>query len=130
MTVAPCHCGCAAPHPAHAVARALARGDLGAALDAGLLDVPPCPSCSHACRATLRAARDDRLVAFAARERHRARADRLARRQQERDARRAAARMPTADDTARPAPTAPSLPPAAAAALARAKARAAGRTPR
>jgi hypothetical protein len=110
------------------VAAALRVGDIEAALDAGLLEASPCPTCSVDCTATWQAVRDARLVALAARERFRTREARLARRQQERDARRAGTRPGPAD--AETSPRAPALPTAAAAALARAKARAAGRTPR
>ncbi|MGN6512910.1 MAG: hypothetical protein ACTHKZ_04965, partial [Lysobacteraceae bacterium] len=85
-------CGCSAPSPAHAVAAALREGDLAGALDAGLLERAPCPSCTPACAMRVAAARAERVAAFAARERHLARQARLARRQQERDARRAAPR--------------------------------------
>lgn len=93
---------------------ALAVDDIDRALDAGLLTVEPCDACSPSCATVLLAARGTRLAALAARERFRARAARLLRRQHERALRRVAA-SPTE-----------SLPPAAAAALARAKARAAG----
>ena len=95
--------------------------DIDAALDAGLMDYVPQPD---------DAALDPRLPqllqdtqkrlhdAWAARERHRARAVRLQRRAAEREARRAP--PPTADSK-------PALPSAAAAILARAKARAAGK---
>ena len=128
MTQAPCPCGCSAIHPAHAIARALAHGDLGAALDEGLLEAVPCPGCRAGCAGALRRARDARLAAFAARERHRARQARLALRQRERDARRAT-RAPDSGETASQAKPKLGLPPAAAAALARARARAAGRDP-
>lgn len=118
MTPPPCPaCGCPADARLHRVLAALRGDDLDGALDAGLLDVVACPSCTPACNTRIEGARTERLAAFAARERFRARQARLARRQQERDARRAAARIPVAG--------APALPPAAAAALARAKARAA-----
>lgn len=107
-----CRCGCTAADAAvHAVANALAVDDLDRALDAGLLDVAPCPSCTPACRASVLRSADERRAAFAALERYRAREARLVRRAAERNAR----RKP-------PAPT--GLPPAAAAALARAKAKA------
>jgi hypothetical protein len=95
------------------VAAALLEDDLDRALELGLLDAAPCPGCDAACRMRVAAARDARQQALAARERYRARQARLARRAEERAARRAdAARSPSA------------LPPAAAAALARATARA------
>jgi hypothetical protein len=109
------NCDCPEVHPAHAVADALRDGDLDAAIERGLLEAQPCPSCAGRCSALLVEAREDRLRALAARERFRARGQRLARRAAEREAARAvAARQPSA------------LPPAAAAALARAKAKAAG----
>lgn len=95
--------------------------DLDAALDAGLMDYVPQPG-----DATLDPRQPDlpRLLAqaqqrlrgaWAARERHRARSVRLARRAAEREARRA---PPPAPDRK------PALPPAAAAILARAQAKA------
>jgi hypothetical protein len=111
-------CGCTEAHPAHAILAALHEGDLDAAIERGLLEADPCPDCTKACWLRLSAARDERLRALAARERFRAREARLARRATEREAaRNTAAKQPAA------------LPPAAAAALARAKARAAGRSP-
>ena len=116
-----CICGCARADAGatHAVMAALATGDLGRALDAGLLDCLPCPDCDARCTATLLAARLERQRALAARERFRARSARLLRRAEERNAQRSPA--PTAT------PQAPALPAAAAAALARAQARAAQR---
>jgi hypothetical protein len=112
-------CHCTETHPAHAVLAALREDDLDAAIERGLLDALPCPGCNADCATTLISARDARLRALAARERFRAREQRLARRAAERDAaRNIAAKQPAA------------LPPAAAAALARAKAKAAGRSPR
>jgi hypothetical protein len=108
-------CACVEAHPAHAVLAALREDDLDAAIGLGLLDALPCPRCTSDCASTLIAVRDARLRALAARERFRAREQRLARRAAERDA---------ARDTASKQPAA--LPPAAAAALARAKAKAAG----
>ena len=107
-------CGCRAESPAHPIAAALARGDVDAALEAGLLACEPCPACLAECRQRMAAARDARRVALAARERHRAREARLAERARDRAARRAqaAAASPAA------------LPPAAAAALQRALAKA------
>jgi len=99
--------------------------DVDAAIDAGLMDFVPCPRCAgdaalaEAC-ALVAGAQQRLRVAWAARERHRARAARLQRRAAERAARRAA--PPATAAGARK----PALPPAAAAALARAKARAAG----
>lgn len=123
-------CGCTATTRMHAVVAALRDGDVDAALDAGLLDGLPCTTCSDACNAVLREAQDARRTAFAARDRFLARQARLARRQQEREARRTAARATPVEDAPIEDAPAPSLPPAAAAALARAKAKAAGRTPR
>lgn len=101
----------------HAVAAALARDDLDRALDSGLLEVVPCPTCDAACVALVASARTERVGALAARERFRARQARLARRAQERAASRAA---PVA------AADRPQLPAAAADVLARALARAKG----
>jgi hypothetical protein len=101
--------------------------DLDAALDAGLMDYVPQPGDVDLLPghpdlpARLLHAQQQLQRAWAARERYRQRSQRLARRAAERDARRAP-----------PAPTPalkPALPPAAAAILARAKAKAAGRTP-
>ncbi|MDH5824152.1 hypothetical protein QFW77_14315 [Luteimonas sp. RD2P54] len=98
--------------------RLLEADDLDAAIEAGLarFDATVVPGLPPAALARLRAARERLLAAWAARDRHRARNARLARRAEAREARRA-----------RPAPAAaarPALPPAAAAALARARARA------
>lgn len=106
---------------AEAVLAMLARDDRDAAIEAGLMELAPCPP-TCACRldwAPIQDAQRQLRSAWDARDRHRARQARLARRADERDARRAPA--VTAQPTARPA-----LPPSAAAILARAKARAAG----
>ena len=106
-------CGCSAESAAHAIVAALREDDLDQALERGLLECEPCGGCRPHCRAILAGARAERLRALAARERHRARGERLARRAEERKAQRdAAQRQPAA------------LPPAAAAALARALAKA------
>lgn len=114
----PCpHCACASADGGnvHALLAMLAADDLDAALALGLLDASPCPRCDAECHARLLAARDARRFALAARERHRARALRLACRQAERDA----ARAPSS------APAQPrALPAAAADVLARALAKA------
>lgn len=95
--------------------------DLDAALDAGLMDYVPQPGDAmldprQPGLPQLLAQAQERLRgAWAARERHRARSVRLARRAAEREARRA---PPPAPDRK------PALPPAAAAILARARARA------
>jgi hypothetical protein len=130
MTTSCPSCGCTASATIHRVVAALREGDVDAALESGLLEAPPCPTCSANCTATWQSVRDARLVALAARERFRAREARLARRQQERDARRAGTRPSPAEANATAPAAAPALPPAAAAALARAKARAAGHTSR
>ncbi|WP_028915381.1 MULTISPECIES: hypothetical protein [Pseudoxanthomonas] len=101
----------------------LADGDLDAALQAGLMDYPASPAAAE--DAPLLAAQQRLRTAWAARERHRARAARLERIAAEREARRRAAAVPADAPASNPA-----LPPAAAAALARARARAAaGRKP-
>ena len=117
------HCGCSAPDDAgaHVLLAALAEGDLDLALQRGLLDARPCPSCAPACGVRLIEAGDARRFALAARERHHARAARLARIKAEREA----ARRPVAAPAAQQAP--PALPPAAADALARALAKAKAR---
>ena len=114
-------CSCALEHPAHALLAALREDDLDAALRLGLLDAAPCPSCAAACGAQLTEVRDARRFALAARERHRARAVRLARISAERDAARRPAIAPSAQQAA------PALPSAAADALARALAKAKAR---
>jgi hypothetical protein len=125
--MSPCPaCGCDAGNGAavHALAAALRAGDIDRALELGLVDASgTCAGCSDACRAMLDAARLERQRALAARERFRARAARLERRQRERDQR----RQPATTATGTQASNTPALPPAAAAALARAKARAAER---
>lgn len=101
----------------------LARDDLDAAIDAGLMDIAPC-SADCACVTRLAPIWDAQRrlrTAWEARDRHRARQARLLRRAAERDARRAPA-------PATPQAPRPSLPPSAAAILARAKARAAGKS--
>jgi len=117
-------CGCAANHPVHAIVAALVDDDVDAAIELGLLDAAPCDACAPDCRAALSDVRDNRLRAFAARQRFRARNARLQRRAEAR----AVARMPA--PRLLPDAPKPALPPAAAAALARAKAKAAGRDPR
>ena len=112
------HCGCTG---AHAILVALAEDDLDLALQRGLLDAEPCPSCAPACNARLLEARDARRFALAARERHQARAARLARIKAERDATRRTVAAPTVQQAA------PALPTAAADALARALAKAKAR---
>ncbi|MGO1071544.1 hypothetical protein [Lysobacter sp. CA199] len=136
-----CACGCAEPAgaAAHAIARALARDDLDGAISLGLLNdsfdhAVACAQCAPSCALALREAREQRLRALAARERYRARAQRLQRRADERAAQRAApAPSPVAHtgltNTNAAAPQRPALPNAAAAALARAKAKAAQRGP-
>ena len=113
-------CGCTAidGDDVHALVAALGEDDLDLALTLGLLeDDWACAGCTDTCRASLQSARHQRQAAFAARERHRVRNARLARRQRERVER----RKPMVNATTT------SLPPAAAAALARARARATGR---
>jgi hypothetical protein len=116
-------CGCTDVRGggAHGIVAALAEDDIDRAIDAGLLSVVPCASCSNECAMRLTAARDARLAALSARERYRARQARLRRRAEER----AAARVAPAIETT--AEAKPALPSTAAAALARAKARAAER---
>lgn len=108
-----------------ALLRLLLEDRVDAAIDAGLMDYAPAPGDDTLDPAhpdlsrQLLAAQARLRTAWAARERHRARALRLARIVDEREARRI-----------RPAPvaaTVPALPAAAAAALARARAKAAAR---
>jgi hypothetical protein len=110
------------------LAEALAADDLDRALTLGLLEArpeeiaEPCADCRSRASFVI-AARDERLRAFAARERYRARQARLAERAKIRARKRAAA----TPATSAPATSATALPPAAAAALARAKARVAAK---
>lgn len=128
--VAPCRgCGCGEPGgaAAHAVVAALVAGDLDRAMDSGLLDCPTCSACDAACSNALLVARDARTSALAARERYRARNERLQRRATELAMKRGTAPViDTTQQSAGPA-TRPALPAAAAMALARAKARASER---
>jgi hypothetical protein len=119
-------CGCANADSAnvHVIHAALADGDLDRAIDLGLLTAQPCAFCKPTCTEALVASRDARLVALAARDRYRARQQRLERRASMRDASRPMPTRPVEDTPTTAA--APALPPAVAAALARAKARAAG----
>ncbi|WP_449446047.1 hypothetical protein [Thermomonas brevis] len=118
-------CACTQPHTAHALLAALREDDLDGALALGLLDAKPCPTCASTCGTRLTEARDARRFALAARERHRARAVRLARIQAEREAARRPAPTPAAAPVAQQAT--PALPSAAADALARALAKAKAR---
>ncbi len=110
---------------------ALLRADaVDAAIDAGLMDDWPdagVDALERDARSLLLATRARLRAAWDARARYEARKARLTRRAAEREAaRRAAAPAPVARDGA---PVRPALPSNAAAILARAKARAAGRTP-
>lgn len=96
----------------------LQEDDVDAAIEAGLMRYVPCPVCTPSLAAELIETQRKLSLAWAARDRHQARAVRLARRVAEREAKRAAA-MPVESRSV--------LPPAAAAILARAKARAAER---
>ena len=106
------------------IALALRGDDVDAAIRLGLLDWPgdaasaDCSGLGPADIALIRRVRDERLVALAARERHRARDARLARLQAERRQRQSESF--SAGDATRP----PALGGAAAAALARALAKA------
>jgi hypothetical protein len=134
---APCP-ACASLIPA--LAAALARDDLDAALTLGLLDFMPeehalCASCTKQ-QAPVLAARDARLRALAARTRYRAREARLAARAEAKAQRRAAHAPALASPEAAMRETitpeaattiSAALPASAAAALARAKARAAAK---
>src|SRR5690606_19307831 len=96
----------------------LADGDVDAALQAGLMDYPADPA--DDADAPLRREQARLRTAWAARDRYRARQQRLARIAAARDTQGRARPAPAAGA----APAAPPLPPAAAAALARARARA------
>ncbi|MDR6840238.1 hypothetical protein [Pseudoxanthomonas sacheonensis] len=108
---------------AHDCARAvrlaeyLLADDVDAAIEGGLMDFVPCPTCDRVLAIQLIEAQRKLRSAWAARDRYRARNARLAKRAAERDARRAA---PAVEKKS-------ALPPAAAAILARAKAKAAER---
>lgn len=109
------------PPPAD-LARLLQRlrdGDLDGAIEAGLMDCDPALAGTASDIVAIVAAQRTLDRAWAARERHRARNARLARRAAERDAGRLKAPAPQAG--------ASTLPAAAAAALARARAKAAGK---
>lgn len=105
--------------------RLLESDDLDAAIEAGLVDYVPDPAHdrldpAHPALSTeLSIVRQKLLDAWAARDRYRARQQRLARQTAEREARRAPAAIQSGK---------PSLPPAAADILARAKAKAAERS--
>lgn len=102
------------------LSRLLAADDIDAAIEAGLMGFTPCPACDPIVVARVAAEQKRLATAWAARDRYLARKARLARRAEEREARRAS-----------PLPERKSaLPAAAAAILARAKAKAAERTKR
>jgi len=111
----------------------LRAGDVDAAIDAGLMQLPPAAlaAVDTTERIMLTQVRQRLTAAWAARERFRARQARLQRRQCERQSRRAAVTAPGSGDVEAgnaPALSArPALPAAAAAALARARSRAAAR---
>ena len=115
-----CDCNAGAGASAHALLALLAMDAVDAALDAGLLAAAGCDACPPACNARLHAAAQARRSALAARERHRARTLRLARRKAEHDAARSEPLPRQAGATAH---AAPALPSAAADALARALAK-------
>lgn len=134
----------AAPDAA-ALLRLVRDNHIDAAIDAGLMHYQPSPAdpgIDAEGTALLSATRHRLQAAWDARERHRARATRLARRDAEREARRASPAPPstaapashapalspaTPSPQVRPAAPASSLPTGAAAILARAKAKAAAR---
>lgn len=106
----------------------LGEGDMDGAIEAGLPRFAPLAALDEDANARLLRARDRLLAAWAARERHLARARRLERIAEERRQARAArpaAPAPAAVSSPANAPR-PALPAAAAAALARARARATG----
>ncbi|MBJ6978302.1 hypothetical protein [Luteimonas sp. MC1895] len=118
----------------------LRADDVDAAIAARLPAFAPLPGLTADENRALADARERLLAAWAARERHRARAERLERIAQARARARETRQVAPAADVAAPdgagvaapdgasvaSPAAPSLPPAAAAALARARARVAG----
>lgn len=100
------------------LSRLLATDDIDAAIEAGLMGFTPCAACDPIVVARVAAEQQRLTTVWAARDRYLVRKARLARRTEERDARRAA-----------PLPERKSaLPAAAAAILARAKAKAAERS--
>ena len=112
--------------------------DVDAAIQAGLARFAPIPELDGTANARLALARDRLLAAWAARERHRARALRLERiheeRRRARSARQATGAAPGTQGAEPSRATGgqggrPALPAAAAAALARARARASGSEP-
>jgi len=111
----------------------LRAGDVDAAIDAGLLQLPPAAldAVDEAARLVLVQARQRLATAWAARARFRARQARLQRRQCERQSRRAVGVASGAADVdagnAVVSSVRPALPAAAAAALARARSRATAR---
>lgn len=98
--------------------RQLRDDDVDAAIEAGLMQYVPCPTCDPVLAAQLIEAQQRLSKAWAARDRYRARNERLARRAAEREAKRA---------SVAPAEKKSTLPPAAAAILARAIAKASER---
>ena len=100
------------------LSRLLATDDIDAAIEAGLMRFAPCPACDPIVVARVAAEQQRLTTAWAARDRYLARKARLARRTEERDARRTAS-LPERKSA---------LPAAAAAILARAKAKAAERS--
>ncbi|MBD7989074.1 hypothetical protein H9645_13635 [Luteimonas sp. Sa2BVA3] len=125
----------AAPDAAQArrILALLHGDDVDAAITAGLAGFRPLDALAPAQNAALVEARDRLLAAWAARERHRARATRLQRIERERASARAARQPPAAPAAGTGSATAdagsgqrPALPAVAAAALARARARAGG----
>jgi len=111
------------PAAARALLHLVQHDELDAAIDAGLMtwSAHAGDGLDQAERALLATARERLRMAWAARERVRARKARLERREHERRARRAASAPPTASSTT---PSPPTLPAAAAAILARARIRA------
>ena len=108
---------------ARALHAQLADGDLDAAIETGLMDFRPC-ACAGDATAVVMQAQQRLRAAWAARERYRQRQARLARRAEEREAR----RVKVSDVTDNVQTPRPALPTAAAAILARAKAKAAERS--
>ncbi|SDQ45071.1 hypothetical protein SAMN05216569_1169 [Pseudoxanthomonas sp. CF125] len=102
------------------LSRLLAADDIDGAIDAELMSFAPCPACDPIVVARVAAEQKRLATAWAARDRYLARKARLARRAEEREARRASS-LPERKSA---------LPAAAAAILARAKAKAAERTKR
>lgn len=124
-------CPCPACDLARSLHALLMADDVDGAIEAGLMTFTAC-GCTGGDPGTIAPVMQAQArlrTAWDARRRYRLRQVRLARRAQEREARRLAV-VPASTDTASSAPERPALPASAAAILARAKAKAADRSKR